>query len=47
MDKTRKAKFTPSLGKPVKLLDKDGKVVQTVYMNRKERRRLGIKKLSL
>ena len=36
-------KFTPSPSKPVKLLDKDGKVVQTIHMNRKERRRLGIK----
>ena len=37
------AKFTPSPGKPVNLLDKDGKVVKTVFMNRKQRRKLKIK----
>ena len=35
-------KFTPSLGKPVKILDKDGKVINIVNMNRAERRRLKV-----
>ena len=36
------AKFTPSPGKPVRILDKDGKVINTVNMNRAERRRLKV-----
>jgi len=39
------AKFTPSPGKPVKILDKDGKVINTVNMNRAERRRLKVKNI--
>ena len=30
------AKFTPSPGKPVRILDEDGKVINTVFMNRAE-----------
>ena len=37
------SKFTPSPGKPVKLLNEDGKVVKTVFLNRAERRRLKVK----
>lgn len=36
-------KFTPSQGKLVKFVDEQGKVVGERYMNRKERRRLGIR----
>ena len=36
------SKFTPSPGKPVKILDKDGKVIDTVNMNRAQRRRLKV-----
>jgi len=38
-------KFTPSFGKPVQILDENGKPTKTVYMNRKERRRLKVKKV--
>ena len=41
------AKFTPSPGKPVKILDKDGKVINTVNMNRAERRRLKVKNIPI
>ncbi len=40
-------KFTPSPGKPVKLLNDKGKVVNTVFMNRAERRRLKIKNIPI
>jgi len=36
-------KFTPSPTKIVRFVDKDGKVVREVPMNRKERRRRKIK----
>ncbi len=38
-------KFTPSPGKPVKILNEDGKVVKTAFMNRAERRRLKVKNI--
>ena len=37
------SKFTPSPGKPVKLLDEKGQVTKTIFMNRAERRRLKVK----
>ncbi len=40
-------KFTPSLGKPVKILNEDGKVTKTVFMNRAERRRLKVKNIPI
>lgn len=36
-------KFTPSPTKIVRFIDKDGKVVKEVPMNRRERRKRGIK----
>ena len=39
------SKFTPSPGKPVRILDKDGKVIDTVNMNRAQRRKLKIKNI--
>jgi len=41
------AKFTPSPGKPVRILDEDGKVINTVFMNRAERRRLKVKNIPI
>lgn len=37
-------KFTPSPTKKVRLVDKEGNTVKVVEMNRKQRRKLGIKK---
>ncbi len=37
-------KFTPSPAKIVRFINKEGKVIKVVRMNRKERRRLGIRK---
>ena len=36
-------RFTPSPTKLVRVVDKDGKVIKTVPMNRAKRRRLGIR----
>ncbi len=36
------AKFTPSPGKPVKMLNEKGEVIDTVFINRAERRRLKV-----
>ncbi len=40
-------KFTPSPGKPVKILNDKGEVVKTVFMNRAERRRLKVKNIPI
>jgi len=39
----KEEKFTPSPGRPVKLLDEKGQVTKTIFMNRAERRRLKVK----
>ena len=41
------SKFTPSPGKPVRILDEDGKVINIVFMNRAERRRLKVKNIPI
>jgi hypothetical protein len=42
---SREVGFTPSPVAPVRLVDKEGKVVKVVPMNRRERRRRGIRRV--